>query len=178
MSLPTGIEPPNQPAAPPQLVFPLTVTAPPPSRAPMLAGLITLVVVVSIGLVAAVFAASDLAARTFDSSDLAAAEQVVRDLDSAFENADCDAFEAATTADARDEILDTDYDCDAFEAAAAVLNDGNDYVYSVAITGSRKRGETVTVSTEEAFGDEDARDYSYLLERDGGQWLVTAYGEQ
>ena len=173
----TGIEPPREPAAPPQLVFPLTVPEPPRSRAPMITAAIAIFVVVAIALTGGIYFLSANVARAVDLNDLSAAEQVVRDLDSAYENADCPAFEEVTTEDARDDILGDSYDCETFEAAAAALTDGGDYVYSVAITGSRKRGELVTVTTEEAYGDADAVDYAYVLERDGGQWVVTAYGE-
>ena len=178
MSDQIGIEPPREPAPAPQLVFPLTVPEPPRSRAPMIAGIIAVFVVVAIALTGGIYVLSGTVARAVDISDLGAAEQVVRDLDSAFENADCDAFEEVTTEDARDDILGDSYDCETFEVAAAALTDGGDYVYGVTITDSRKRGELVTVSTEEAYGDADPIDYTYVLERDGGRWRITAYGEE
>ena len=173
----TGIEPPREPAAPPQLVFPLTVHAPPPSRAPLIVGLIGGFFIVAIVIVAAVYILSGVVARAFDSADLASAEQVVRDLDTSYADADCDAFENATSEAARDDILGDSYDCEAFEAAAAALTEDGDYVYSVRITDSRKRGELITVSTDEAYGSEEPNEYTYVLEREDGRWLVTAYGE-
>ena len=173
----TGIEPPREPVAPPQLVFPLTVPVAPPSRAPLIVGLIGGFFIVAIVIVAAVYILSGVVARAFDSADLGAAEQVVRDLDAAYADADCDAFEAATSESARDDILGDAYDCETFEAAAAALTDDGDYVYSVRITDSRKRGELITVSTDEAYGSEEPSEYTYVLEREDGRWLVTAYGE-
>lgn len=173
----TGIEPPREPAAAPQLVFPLTVPVPPPSRAPMIVALIAAFCIVAVVIAAAVYILSNTFARAFDSRDLGEAERVVQQLDSAYEDADCDAFEAATSEGARDDILGESYDCEAFEAAAAALTDGGDYVYSVRITDSRKRGELITVSTDEAYGSEEPIEYSYVLEREDGRWVVTAYGE-
>jgi len=173
----TGIEPPREPVAPPQLVFPLTVPAPPPSRAPLIVGLIGGFFIVAIAIVAAVYVLSAVFARAVDSNDLGAAERVVHQLDAAYENSDCDAFEQATSESARDDILGQSYDCEAFESAAAALTDEGDYIYSVTITDSRKRGELITVSTDEAYGSDEPSEYTYVLEREDGQWLVTAYGE-
>jgi hypothetical protein len=173
----TGIEPPREPVAPPQLVFPLTVATPPPSRAPMIVALIGGFFIVAIVIAAAAYILSATFARAVDSNDLGAAERVVNDLDAAYQDADCDAFESLTSEDARDDILGESYDCDAFEAAAAALTDGGDYVYSVRITDSRKRGELITVSTDEAYGSAAPTGYTYVLERDGDRWVVTAYGE-
>lgn len=172
-----GIEPPREPVGPPQLVFPLTVPVPPPSRAPMVVALVGSFLILAVVVAAAVYLLSATFARAFDSADLGAAEQVVHDLDTAYADADCDAFEAATSEDARDDILGDSYDCEAFEAAAAALTDDGDYVYSVRITDSRKRGELITVSTDEAYGSEKPTEYTYVLERENGHWVVTAYGE-
>ena len=173
----TGIEPPRDPVAAPQLVFPLTVPTPPPSRGPLIALVVGLFIVAVVIVTVGAFVLSSAVARAIDSSDLGAAARVVSELDAAFADADCDAFEDSTSESARDEILGASYDCEAFEAAADALTEDGDYVYSVTITDSHKRGDLITVSTDEAYGDEKPREYSYVLEREGDQWVVTAYGE-
>lgn len=177
MSDQTGIEPPRDPVAAPQLVFPLTVPAPPPSRGPLIALVVGLFVVAVVIVAVGAFVLSSAVARAIDSNDLGAAERVVNELDDAYAEADCDAFEAATSESARDEILGASYDCEAFEAAADALTEDGDYVYSMTITDSRKRGDLITVTTDEAYGDEKPSEYAYILEREGDQWVVTAYGE-
>ena len=173
----TGIEPPREPVAPPQLVFPLMVPPSPPSRGPLIALVVGLFLVAVVIVTVGAFVLSSAVSRAVDSNDLGAAERVVSELDAAFADADCDAFEDATSESARDDILGSSYDCEAFEAAADALTEDGDYVYSMTITDSRKRGDLITVSTDEAYGDEKPREYTYILEHEGGQWVVTAYGE-
>ena len=171
----SGIEPPRPPVAPPQLVYPLTVPQPRTSWVP---GIVGLSIFVGLGTIVAGIVLSATSAGLTDQADLAAAERTVTSLDAAYSAADCDAFEAVTTDDVRQEILGKNYDCDAFEAAAEALTDGGDYAYSVEVLRSAKFDETVVVTTREAFGDESLQRYTYLLENDHGEWLIAGYGEQ
>ena len=171
----SGIEPPRPPVAPPQLVYPLTV---PPPRVSWVPGIVGLSIFVFFGTIVAGIVISATSAGLTDSADLAAAERTVTTLDAAYASADCDTFEAVTTDDVRQEILGKNYDCDAFEAAAEALTDGGDYAYSVEVLRSAKFDDTVVVTTREAYGDETMDRYTYLLENEGGEWLIAGYGEQ
>ncbi len=170
----SGIQP---PAAPVQSA-PLLAPTPPPERVrlPVGAFIAAGAIAGALVLVVAFFVLSASVARAVDARDIAAAESAVRAFDSAYAEQDCDAFEAVTTEDARDDILGTDYDCDVFEAAAAAVHDGDAYVYSTEITDSRKRGDVITVRTEEAFGDAETDSFAYVLESENGTWLIAAYG--
>ncbi len=169
----SGIEPPRPPVAPPQLVYPLTV---PPPRTSWVPGIVGLSIFVFFGTIVAGIVLSATAAGLADRADLAAAERTVNELDAAYASGDCDKFEAVTTDDVRQEILGRNYDCDAFEAAAEALTDGGDYAYSVEIVRSAKFDDTVVVTTREVFGDESLNRYSYILEKDNGEWRITRYG--
>ena len=171
----SGIEPPRPPVAPPQLVYPLTV---PPPRTSWVPGIIGVSIFVLLGTIVGGIALSVTGAGLTDRSDLAAAESAVVALDDAYAAGDCDKFEEVTTEDVRQEILGKNYDCDAFEAAAEALTDGGDYAYAVDVLRSAKFDDTVVVYTREAYGDEKSQRYTYLLEKDGGEWLIAGYGEQ
>ena len=171
----SGIEPPRPPVAPPQLVYPLTI---PPPRTSWVPGIVGLSIFVGLGTIVAGIVISATAAGLADRADLAAAESAVNALDAAYATGDCDAFEAVTTDDVRQEILGKNYDCDAFEAAAEALTDGVDYAYSVDVLRSAKFDDTVVVTTREAYGDESLQRYTYLLENEGGEWLISGYGQQ
>jgi hypothetical protein len=167
-----------QPPAAPQPAAPLLPAPPAPERVriPVGAFVAAGAIAGAMVLVVGVFVLSAGIARVVDARDIAAAESAVRAFDAAYAAEDCSAFEAVTTEDARDDILGTDYDCDAFEAAAAAVHEGGDYVYSTEVTGSRKRGGAITVRTEEAFGDSASDTFAYVLENEGGRWLIAAYG--
>lgn len=167
-----------QPPAAPQPSAPLLPPAPPPERVrlPIGAFIAAGAIMGALILVVAVFVFSGTVARLVDSRDTGLAEGAVRAFDAAYENADCDAFEAVTTEDARDDILGDDYDCALFEAAAAAVHDGDEYIYSTEITGSRKRGSIVTVATEERYGTAESDTFTYVLERENGSWVIAAYG--
>ena len=169
----SGIEPPREPPAPPQLVFPLTVPVRRRSRVPAIIGI---AVAGAVGFAVAGFLFSATASSIADSADRTAAERVVLALDSAYEKGDCDAFEAVTTDDVRGDMLGKNYDCDAFEAAADALTDDGNYAYSVAVVRTAKFDDTVVVTTREAYGDEVSARYSYLLENEDGRWVIVEYG--
>jgi hypothetical protein len=169
----SGIEPPRAPVAPAPLVYPLTV---PPRKTSWLPGTIGLSIFVLFGTIVAGIVMSVTAAGLADSSDLAAAQKTVVALDESYKSGDCDAFEAVTTEDVRQQILGKNYSCDSFEAAAEALTDGGDYAYSVDVLRAAKFDETVVVYTREGYGDERTERYTYLLENEGDGWLIAGYG--
>jgi ketosteroid isomerase-like protein len=169
----SGIEPPREPVAPAPLVYPLTV---PPRQTSWVPGIVGLSIFVLLGTIAAGIVMSVTAAGLADSSDLAAAQRVVVSLDDAYRAGDCEVFEAVTTDDVRQQILGKNYDCAAFEAAAEALTDRGEYAYAVDVLRAAKFDETVVVYTREAYGDERAERYTYLLENEGDGWLIADYG--
>lgn len=169
----SDFEPAREPVAPAPLVHPL---ATPPPRRSWVPGIVGLSIFVVLGTIVAGFSISATSAGLTDRAHLVDAERAVISLDRAYKSADCNAFEAVTTEDARQEILGRTYDCEAFEEAAAALTADGEYGYAVTVLRSAKFDETVIVTTSEAYGDEQPERYRYVLENDGGNWLIDGYG--
>lgn len=177
----------QQPPAPaPQNGWPQPPAPQAPRRVPVwpfiLGGAVLLLIV--LGVIAAIAIPAYLRAQEEAqlAADEKAAEETVLAFDAAYEDADCDDFEAVTDEDFRDEWsdrnFDEDYDCDAWEDAAEELSEDGDYLYSVDVDEVEVRGDRATVTTTESFDDGEQYEYEYKLERqDDGVWLVTAYDE-
>lgn len=113
-------------------------------------------------------------------ADLEAVEQTVVDFDAAFEDLDCDQFEAVTHEDLRDELYEPDgYDCDVWaENAEKFFDDDGDYTFDVEVQTVRVSGDRARVNTVETWevdGEKFSGTVIYRLERVKGQWLITEY---
>jgi len=139
-------------------------------------------------LVAGGFLLSTALAAAGHERDLETAEQVVRQFDASYADADCDAFIAVTTAEMREEYA-ADYfesggfDCDAWVADAEALTEDGEYLYTLDFMGATADGDEAEVETTESRattlteGNGDT-DYTYELERIDGSWLITSYTER
>ena len=156
--------------------------APPPKRIPVwpfvLGGGILILVVLGVIAAFAIPAYQNAQAAAQLARDEQAVEDVIVAFDEAYEDADCDDYEAVTDEDFRDdwsqENMDADYDCDEWEEGAETLTEDGEYTYKVDIDEVTVRGDRATVVTFE--GTDDEVEYEYELERtDDGEWIVVSY---
>ncbi len=142
----------------------------------VLGGIILFFVLLTV-VVSAVIIASGLAERASERNDRDRVEKVVLDLDAAYENADCDAFEALTSENARDDLSGTgsDYDCDDWQEVAESLTIDGDYGYTVRVLDSAVDGDTATVHTRERLPGDESYEFTYVLEKQDGDWVVVEY---
>jgi len=116
-------------------------------------------------------------------ADLESAEQTVVDFDAAFEDLDCDQFEAVTDEDLRDELYAPDgYDCDVWaENAEKFFDDDGDYTFDVEVQSVRVSGDRARVDTVEEWevdGEKYSGTVTYRLERIPGGWIITEYDDE
>lgn len=190
--VPQGI-PPVPPVAPPVSAQPVGYAPPPagyapryapppagPRRLPLwpfLLGGGALLLLIVIGIVVAFFV-GQLAAATQAESDRETVEAMVVAFDEAYEDADCDDYEAVTSSAFRDSAMqesdEQDFDCDVWEEGAESLTVGGEYVYVVEVYEVAVDGDTATVQTIETL-DGEPLDYLYGLERSGAGWVIVSY---
>ena len=113
-------------------------------------------------------------------ADLESVEQTVVDFDNAFEELDCDQFEAVTDDDLRDELYEPDgYDCDVWaENAEKFFDEDGDYTFDVEVQAVRVSGDRARVNTIETWevdGEKFSGTVIYRLERVSGGWVITEY---
>jgi hypothetical protein len=117
-----------------------------------------------------------------DSDDERAAVAAVELYDDAWQDADCDAYESATTEDFRETFGITD--CDTFVSEAEYFDESSD-AYEMRIDDVETSGDTITVSTTETFlallddaGDpldepeHGSVEYTYSLVAVDGGWAI------
>lgn len=104
--------------------------------------------------------------------------QAVRDYNTAWWEADCEGYEATTAESFRAAFSDDDgnpYSCETFEAQAHVYYDGSTAL-RIVVTDTSVSGDTATVDAVEtgtsADGTEFENDWTYELEKVGGDWVI------
>lgn len=127
------------------------------------------------------FAISAIGSARADSVAAALVKQKVLDLDAAYEDADCDAFEAVVDEELRDLIVDGAYDCELWADGALSLRDDGEYTYEVEVLDAEVHNRVATVSTRESWQDvvtgTQVREFTYVLEQSGDDWIIVAYDE-
>lgn len=170
----------------PQSVEPETTVSPEvPARKrplwPWIVGGIGLLAVLTVAAAVIVFVMSATVAASTAKAQKAVVEKVVTDFDAAYENADCDAFEALASPEVQDQAVEGGYNCDAWQQVAESFVVGGEYTYQVDITDSEVHGGTATVSTSESWESIDGApihaDYVYTLKNGKDGWIIVGYNE-
>ena len=101
--------------------------------------------------------------------------QAVLAFDAAYENQDCDAFQALVDDDLADQLVDDEFDCDAWIETAKSLQRDGEYDYTVDVLDVHVDGNDASAYTEENAGEQGPTNYYYTLERASTGWVIVAY---
>ena len=157
------------------------LVAPKPPVWPWIVGAV-LVLVGSVVVFVASFAASAILGQVAESREAPAVEQTVYDFDEAYRNADCAGLQRLVDEHLADQLVGDDVDCESWAAKADALWIDGEYGYSVEVLETYVDGNRASVYTEEQLGAQSrttwATNYYYTLERSGQGWVIIGYDQR